>query len=76
MKHRTLGSIKKVFGVPDSFQLGLRYMTIKFYFMAEMVKFRMSYSVCANLLFHLKRPFRVRFQKCLIEICHMDFENT
>ena len=54
MKQRALGSIKKVLGVPDIFQLGLRYMIIKFYFMAEMVKFRMSYSVCMNLSFHQK----------------------
>ena len=75
MKHRKIRKYKKVFGVPDFSQLGLRYMVIKFYFIAEVYKFRMSKTVCNNrILFGFvilsdEGPIGSDFRKCLIERC-------
>ena len=82
MKHRKIRKYKKVFGVPDFSQLGLRYMVIKFYFMAEVHKFRMSKTVCNNrILFGFvilsdEGPLGSDFRKCLIERCQIDLENN
>ena len=75
MKHRKIRKYKKVFGVPDFSQLGLRYMVIKFYFMAEVSKFRMSKTVCNNrillgfVISSDEGPLGSDFRKCLIERC-------
>ena len=76
------GNIKKFRGVPDFYQLGLRYMVIKFYFMAEVNKFRMSKTVCNNRIllgFVILSDEGYQgsdFRKCRIERCQMDFENN